>query len=325
MNGKRLLTTLLATLLMVAVSASPVLAGKSPEVIAKSNGFPSGMHFNLNIHGADLSLDDPCTHEPGGNSVFIDLYGASTIQYKSDKRGASTEPVALDPCASGDGLVTVSIPSKVSVTDESTNVTSNVAVDGYYVYGRILAKPQNGKNDPEERSNILFSPNRVTEAYDWAEDGDTVVPMGLITWNDMYYDGGDAYYRFDSSTAKGKGKSQARSMTDLFTYTGWVVDASLDTNNASDNGTPDGMITTEDVPLGDYDTDLLTPDDRDFNNDGVEDELDIAAWLATTGDLATEYNNEWIFNIADAVTTEGQIVNDGTKLFQVRFFPYFAE
>jgi hypothetical protein len=325
MKGKRFLAALLARFLALVVSAPPVLAGKSPEVIAKSNGFPSGMHFNLNVHGMDLGLDDQCTHEPGGNSVFIDLYGESTIQYKSDKRGAGTELEAIDPCASGDGLVTVSIPSRVSVTDESTNVTSTVAVDGYYVYGRILAKPQNGNNDPEERSTIWFSPNRVTEAYDWTEDGDTIVPMGLITWNEMYYDGGDASHRFDSTTAKGKGKSQARSMTDLFTYTGWVVDASLDTNDASDNGTPDGMITIEDVPLGDYDADLLTPDNRDVNNDGIEDDLDIAAWLRTAGDFATEYNNEWIFNIADVVTTEGQIVNDGTKLFQVRFYPYFED
>ena len=59
----------------------------------------------------------------------------------------------------------------------------------------------------------------------------------------------------------------------------------------------------------------------------VEDELDIEAWLtdmAVVG-LATEYEYEWVFNIADIVTTEGDVTNDGTKLFQTRFYPYFAE
>ena len=67
----------------------------------------------------------------------------------------------------------------------------------------------------------------------------------------------------------------------------------------------------------------LTPDNRDFNNDSVENDLDVAAWLATQGYLAAEYIEEWIFNIADVVTTEGEVTNDGTKLFQIRFYPYF--
>jgi hypothetical protein len=31
--------------------------------------------------------------------------------------------------------------------------------------------------------------------------------------------------------------------------------------------------------------------------------------------------DEWIFNIADLVLTEQGFVNDGTKLFQIRFYP----
>jgi hypothetical protein len=294
--------------------------GKTPEVIEKSNGFPSGMHFNLNIHGHDLSNDDPCTHEAGGNSVFIDEYGTSTIEYQSNKKSSLTQLTVTDPCATGDGKVSIQIPMKVELTDEVTLETEAVAVDGYYVYGRILGKPQNGKNDPTGRSNILFSPNMVTDAYNLDED---MVALGLITWNATYYAGDEAFYRFDDPTAKGKGKSKAREMTHLFEYTGWVVDASLDTNSSLDDGIPDGIIDIWDVPLGDYDLNALTLDNRDFNNDTVEDDLDVAAWLATQGDLATEYIEEWIFNIADVVTTEGEVNNDGTKLFQIRFYPYF--
>jgi hypothetical protein len=327
MKGKRLFLLAASLVAVLVVSASPALAaGKPADVIEKSNGFPSGMHFNLNIHGMDLSLDDPCTHEPGGNSVFIDLYGTSTIEYQSNKRSSVTELVVTDPCASGDGKVAVQIPTKVTVVDETTLESQDVPVAGYYVYGRILAKPQNGKNDPQDRSNILFSPNVVTDAYNLDEE---MVALGLITWNATYYAGEDAFYRFDEPASTGKGKSAAKDITHLFQYTGWVVDASLDTNSSLDDGISDNVINIWDVPLGNYDilTDpdgTLTPENRDFNNDGIENDDDVAAWLATQGSLATSYTDEWIFNIADVVTTEGQVTNDGTKLFQVRFYPYFG-
>jgi hypothetical protein len=327
MKGKRLFITTVALMAVLVASASPALAaGKPPDVIAKSNGFPSGMHFNLNIHGADLSLDNPCTHEAGGNSVFIDLYGTSTVQYQSNKRSSVTELVVTDPCAGGDGKVAVQLPTKVTVVDETTLISQDVPVTGYYVYGRILGKPQNGNNDPQGRSNIIFSPNVVTDVYNLDEE---MVVLGLITWNATYYAGEEAFYRFEDPVSTAKGKSPAREMTHLFEFSGWVVDASLDTNSPLDDGISDNVISIWDVPLGNYDilTDrdgTLTPDNRDFNNDGIEDDYDIDAWLATQGTLATEYTNEWIFNIADVVTTEEQVTNDGTKLFQVRFYPYFG-
>ncbi len=327
MKSKKLFLTFIALLAVLLISASPVMAkGKPLDVIEKSNGFPSGMHFNLNIHGHDLSLDDPCTHEAGGKSVFIDEYGSSTIEYRTNKKSSLTELTVTDPCATGDGKVSISIPMKVTVTNEVTLISENVPVDGYYVYGRILGKPQNGKSDDDGRSNILFSPNMVTDAYNLDEE---LVVLGLITWNATYFPGDNAFYRFDDPTAKGKGKSKAKEITHLFEYTGWVVDDILDTNSDLDDGIPDGIISIWDVPLGNYDisTDPLgtaTSDNRDFDNDGDEDDDDVAAWLATQGDLAIEYIEEWIFNIADVVTTEGEVNNDGTKLFQIRFYPYFG-
>jgi hypothetical protein len=41
-----------------------VSAGKPAEVVEWSNGFPSGPHFNLNIHGK--KPDFICDSEPGG-------------------------------------------------------------------------------------------------------------------------------------------------------------------------------------------------------------------------------------------------------------------
>jgi hypothetical protein len=298
------------------------VGGKPADVIEKSNGFPSGMHFNLNIHGRDFAAGETCTHEPGGNSVFIDLYGMSTIEYLSDRKSGVTKLTAVDPCAADDGRVSVEVPREILVFDDVTGLYVPVPVDGFYVYGRILAKPQNGKNDPDERSNIVFSPNMVTDISDYDEE--TLLPIGLITWDATYFAGAEAFYRFDDPDAKGRGKSKARDMTHLFEFSGWVVDASLDTHNEVGDAVPDGKITIEDVPLADY-GEALPGVNRDYNNDGSEDDLDIAAWLGDQGDLATYYEYEWVFNIADIVTTEGEITNDGTKLFQTRFYPYFAE
>lgn len=61
--------------------------------------------------------------------------------------------------------------------------------------------------------------------------------------------------------------------------------------------------------------------DRDYNNDGVENEADVLARLTDNPTMAWFYDNEWILNIADLVITEQGLVNDGTKLLQVRFNP----
>ncbi len=321
MKGKKsLLVISLALAATLIISTSPVMAGgKSPEVIANSNGFPSGMHFNLNIHGHDLSLDDPCTHEAGGNSVFIDEYGTSIIEYRTNKKSSLTKLTVTDPCATGDGKVSISLPMKVTVTDEVTLISEDVPVAGYYVYGRILGKPQNGKDDPDgrDRSNILFSPNMVTDVYNLDEE---MVVLGLITWNATYLTDGEVFYRFDEPTAKGKGKSKARVMTHLFEYTGWIVNDILDTHEPELD-----EITVDDIPVRDWDEDPLTPNDQNADGLGGVDDDDIVAWFVWLDDdtLAKEYIEEWIFNIADAVTTEGEVTNDGTKLFQIRFYPYF--
>ena len=102
-------------------------------------------------------------------------------------------------------------------------------------------------------------------------------------------------------------------------YTGWVVDESLDT------AAPFGIIDINDVPLGDYDGDVNTADNHDYNNDGYENEDDVNDWLTYESEqdppMAWYFENEWILNIADLVVTEQGLVNDGTKLLQIRFYP----
>ena len=70
-------------------------------------------------------------------------------------------------------------------------------------------------------------------------------------------------------------------------------------------------------------------DNHDYNNDGLEDELDVNDWLTIESEqdppMAWYFSPEdkkWILNIADLVVTEQGLVNDGTKLLQLRFYPF---
>jgi len=310
-----------------AMADKPQNSGSGKDVIALSNGFPSGQHFNLNIHGKDPETF-VCDETSGGNSVFVAEYGASTIQYVSNKKSSVYDLTVLDPCAMpepyGDGIAKVQIPYKVMVDG------TPIPADGYYVFARILGKPNNGKLEPA--SNIILYPNTVVEACNDTEPPnpefgnytecpeDPELMLGLVVGDNLYLPDPDeeVLRRFEDPTAKGKGKSKAVDITRLFVYTGWVVDATLDVNE-------DGVIDINDVPEADYDGDPLTPDNRDYNNDDAIDQADVEAWLtdmaALDPPMAWYFANEWIFNIADLVITEQGLMNDGTKLVQIRFYP----
>lgn len=291
----------------VAMAAKPQSSGSGKDVIAMSNGFPSGSHFNLNIHGKKTSFIGDST--PGGNSVFILEYGASTIQYVTNKKASVTELYVLDPLAEyfdGD-------PAKIQLPYEP---------EGYYVFARILGKPSNGQLEPV--SSIILYSNDVVAACNDTDPAnpdfpgytecpdDPLLALGLIVGNNLYTadPATETYVRFDPEATKGKGKSKATDITRLFTYTGWVVDSRLDTNGPE--GVPDGVIDEYDVP-------------SDYTGDGFITADDIEPWLqamaALEPPMAWYYEDEWILNIADLVITEQGLVNDGTKLLQIRFYP----
>jgi len=313
-----LMAVMLATLLVgnsVAMAAKPDGSDGTKDVIARSNGFPSGEHHNLNIHGKKADyIGDPT---PGGKSVFIleyntEEYPTSTIQYVTNKKASLDTLTVLDPLAE-------------PFDDDPAKVQLPYEAEGYYVFGRILAKPNNGKE--ETVSNIILYPNEVVEACndtdpanpdfpDYTEcPDDPLLALGLIVGPNLYDATPEEYVRFDTEATKGKGNSKATDITRLFTYTGWVVDETLDTSG-------DGAIGIDDIPVADYGT-MMPGENRDYNNDGIEDDNDVEAWLL---DMELEgkawyFENEWILNIADLVITEQGLVNDGTKLIQIRFYP----
>ena len=323
-------------LFSLAQAAKPQSSGSGNDVIEMSNGFPSGLHFNLNVHGKDDDYN--CNQTVGGHSVFIPLYAPSEIQYVSNKKSNLTELMVIDSCSNDflyppdDDPIKVFLPQKV----QPDELQPPIDPEGYHVFARILAKPNNGQNqecDGVNCSNIILYPNSVVEACndsgELPADGDPTfgeytdcdgdLALGLIVGDNLYEanPSEEQYVRFDPTSDGGKGKSKATDITRFFTYTGWVVNETLDTAE------PYGTIDINDVPLGDYDLDSNTPVDKDYNNDGNIDELDVEAWLTdmATQDMAWYFPEEWILNIADLVVTEQGLVNDGTKLLQIRFYP----
>ena len=314
-------------------AAKPQTSGSGKDVIAMSNGFPSGLHFNLNVHGKDDDYD--CQQSTGGKSVFIPLYGPSEIQYVSNKKSSIYQLMVVDSCSNDflyppdDNPIKVFLPEKV----QPEELLDPVNAKGFYVFGRILAKPDNGKNCVGEDcpSNIILYPNSVVEAcndsgvdpalnepgFEDYLDCEGDLALGLIVGTNQYIVDPltEEYVRFDPLSDGGKGKSKGTNMTRFFTYTGWVVDETFDTE------APFGTIDINDVPEADYGP-ALAGVNRDYNNDGKEDAADVEAWLDSMEGVSAWYQKEeWILNIADLVVTEQGLVNDGTKLLQIRFYP----
>ena len=274
-------------------------AAKPQKVIEYSNGYPSGAHYNLNIHGKDPDTYN-CDPTPGGNSVFIDEQGDSTIKYISNKKSSVSELIALDPCAE----VFDGNPVEVQIPKED---------EGYYVFGRV---PGNHQNTGGE-SSIIMVPNPNIEACDLVDEeseltscpDDDLVALGLVTSNGVFDLQDQEFVQVDNSAneqGKGQGKSKAVDITGLFLWTGDVCDDSFDTNG-------DGEITIDDLPDADGDGFV-----DDLNGDGVIDELDLAIYLETN---CTHIDSKWVFSVADLVVVDSTITNDNVNLLKLRFYP----
>jgi len=273
-------------------------AAKPQKVIEYSNGYPSGAHYNLNIHGKDPNTYI-CDSTPGGNSVFIDEEGDSTIKYISNKKSSVTELVAKDPCAEAFDMD----PIEVQIPKED---------EGYYVFARV---PGNHQNTGGE-SSLVMVPNPNIEACNDTEEGnpdfgdltscpddplnEDLLALGLVTSNGVFDVENQEFVQVDNSQnekGKGKGKSKAVDITGLFLWTGYVCDDSYDTNG-------DGEITIDDV--------------TDQDGDGDVDELDLALYLQTN---CTHFDSKWVFSVADLVVVDNKITNDDVKLLKLRFYP----
>jgi hypothetical protein len=181
-------------------------AKKPQAVIDWSNGFPSGEHSTMNIHGkkagynCDNSLEGT---ELYGNSVFVQMYGTSEINIVSNNRSDLTQGKAVDPCAAPFG-----------VTGNIDPALYQLPTGEHQVYWTIKGKPNNGIGNDGSSEARITSPalidqcNFLPVAY---EDGTIVQPfdpdagLDLIAFNgdEKYvdantsgdFDAGDSIYR----------------------------------------------------------------------------------------------------------------------------------
>lgn len=282
-----------AGLIFAAISA---MATRPGEVV-NPNGYPSGEHYNLNIHGkkAQFTCPDQEFDEFGdpiyGNSVFIPENGEGIQILMQSGKGKKAEAIpelqVTDPCSSafdGDAVV-LQLPKN----DQ-----------GYRVYARALAKPT-------DEPDMQIIPGLVAVED---EIGNDLMYLGLVTDNGFETP-------FASFTRK-KGKSKATNISGLFEWSGDVC--YLD---------PVGYC----EPIETCTEELLCCVPGDLDGDGVIDEgyyescdlkeVDVDCPLDTelVASYCREYTAEWVFNIGDFVTYLWDTDNNGLKLLQVRFYP----
>ena len=164
-------------------------------------------------------------------------------------------------------------------------------------------------------------------AIDCSED--TLVGLGLINNKGVFKKTEFGLERFDTTLEKGKGKSKAIEITDLFKWSGVLCDPSLDTSGPL--GVPDGILSLDDFPLlteaiieaalDPARADLLWPTDPHSDSfDDVISEAEFTAYLSTLAECE-EFTEKWIFIIADIVRYGLDYVSNGASLTQMRFYP----
>jgi hypothetical protein len=283
-------STLFASFILLAFINSPVFAEKPQEVIERSNGYPRGMHFNLNIHGTSWKTCNAVSELDGhwGNSIHIPEDGIATIECIFSKKASLTELTVLDPCAGFDGVtdtVRVQLPHTVLVNGAPTNA------DGYYVFARLHGKYNNwpgcnglAKDCPA--SSITLYPDVITQACrdDFGPNKDCLWALGLITQQATYLASPEGFERLDRELTKAKGKeSGVQDITRLFAWSGWIFySGSPDTNGdtvVDDMDIPADAVTHVADLDGSSDVSLYEwkVAHADFNGDGVVNQFDLDA------------------------------------------------
>ena len=248
------------------------------------NGFPSGEHYNLNIHGkkAEFSCPDQEFDTFGdpvyGNSIFVPEQGDGEIfieSGKGKKAALITELQVTDPCAFDNNGATFKLPPNSK---------------GYRVYARALAKPT------DEPTIDLASSLYMVED----ENGNDLLYLGLVT--------DQGFETPTASLTRQKGKSKAVEISGMFQWNGTVCyyDPPVDGYDYSQNyccidSDLDGM----------YDSCDPLSEEIGFC---PADYTEMTAYCKT-------FNAEWIFNIADYISMLMETSNNGVKLLQIRFYP----
>ena len=218
----------------------PAMAGQPEDVIINSIEYPSGPHFNLNVHGKDPNTFLYEEVLSGVKSVFIDEYGESTTQYVTNKKSNITGLIVQEPCA---GCFN-DTPAKVILPYEREDL---------YVFSRVRDISDNEQNGSNPDS-IRFHPNSLENARN---DADPACPdvlfsikspdaqlLTLESSNIRYVHNTipEEFVIYDLATAPGKEKTKPSNITRLFKWLGSFFAASiLDPN---EDGKTDAYVFT---------------------------------------------------------------------------------
>ncbi len=202
-KGRKILFIATSVLLLSVVGMfgfndnNDAYAKKPQAVIDWSNGFPSGEHANLNIHGKKLdpfyNCDNTVASEPFGKSIFVPIEGTSKIEFVSNKRASGFNILqVLDPCADPFGQENTPDAALIQLEAEEMQV-----------YWRILGKPNNG-NSP---STVMLTHPTLIDACNFLpiafEDGTDVesfepdVGLALVSFGvlEKHTDDGDGFFQ----------------------------------------------------------------------------------------------------------------------------------
>jgi len=250
MNRKIKLTVLLVVLIMVMgvfVQLGLAKKGDNGKTLEWSNGFPSGPHFNLNIHGMDENkfICNNSPDETFGNSIFVPLYNNSKINFVVNKKAQVTDLTVLDPC--GENLTDClgqNDPALIQLPDYH-----------YQVYIRILGTPKD-KNPPwkdGEPSVVIYPALRaacepVTETV--YHDVDS---SGNVTADDSRLVNADKFGYTDGSTVITGDRDDGLPLVNFSIYEKYMdsnTNNSFDVGEAIYNDTDlSGNVTAGDIRL----------------------------------------------------------------------------
>jgi len=334
--GSLLVFSILALTANTALAVKPGSDGNPPT---NPNGFPSGEHFNLNIHGkkSDFSCPPPYSGpDYNGEShsgkdygnyvnegteldpVWIWKYSGSLfIPEGTVENPVGNIKILIETGKSGGKgkKNNTLIPDSLVVTDPCTFGDGEARfqlpprANGYWVFFRALAKPTEDPSLSIEGAGVNFFEDK---------DGNVLLYAGSLGKDFL-----------DSETngtfTRSKGKSVAINGTDLFNFSGNICYFDLwDCPGEVGVDCLETPLCCEMIDNGDgtFHYDNCAINDTDINGDGFVDGPDCnEVGLEPVSTYCKEYINEPIFNIADFVQFFYDLKNGGLKLLQVRFYP----
>jgi len=325
------------------------------------NGFPSGPHFNLLIHGKNESFQCPdpsyywlvdvdgdlgddiavgdlvkecpadytcseTTQQYFGNVINLPRDGSDVQIYaESGRSGPKSSPTA----------------ATLEVTDWCTTPFDNDAAsfrfpadpDGYAVYARVTGKPV------EDQFFEVFGRDLTVVEVE-CQVGDLDCPtsgtydlllLGVVTEDGAFVKVGNGdgdFERVDTSDGRGgKGVKNATDVTRMFEFSGEVCyvyaddpACAEDACTATEYCCPTDAVTGEYSGACELKSNALFSDGLGGFDCDVQDEEGVTDWVEEVF-YCHEYEDAWIFNIADFVEVLFDVRNNDTYNIQLRFYP----